>query len=53
MFMQFQGGGVGHRATRERTEPMSQEVDTTVPDKNGDNFEEDESFGNGEEFEED
>jgi hypothetical protein len=40
---------VGHRGTRERTEHMSQEVDMTVPDEN----EEDESFGDGEEFEED
>ena len=44
---------MGHRATRERTEPMSQEVDMTIPDENEDNFEEDKSFGDGEEFEED
>ena len=44
---------MGHRATRERTEPMSQDVDTTVPDENEDNLDEDKSFGDGEEFEED
>ena len=44
---------MGHRATREHTEPMSQDVDTTVPDENEDNLDEDKSFGNGEEFEED
>ena len=44
---------MGHRATHERTEPMSQDVDTTVPDENEDNLDEDKSFGNGEEFEED
>ena len=48
--MRFRGGGVGHRVTRERTEAMSQEIDTTVPDENEDNFEEDESLGDGEEF---
>ena len=41
MFMRFRGGGVGHKATREHTEPMSQEADTTIPDKVEDNVEED------------
>ena len=54
MFMRFRGGGVGHRATHEHTKPMSQEAGTeTVPDENEDNFEGDESFGNGEQSEED
>ena len=51
--MRFRGGGVGHRVTRERTEAMSQEVDTTVLDENEDNFEDDKSYGDGEELEED
>jgi len=42
--MRFRGGGVGHRATRERTEPMSQEADTMVPNNGND----DELFGDGE-----
>jgi hypothetical protein len=50
MFMRFRGGGVGHRATREHTEPMSQEADTTIPDKNEDNFE-DELLDDGEDSE--
>ena len=41
MFMRFRGGGVGHKATREHTEPMSQEADTTIPDNVEDNVEED------------
>jgi len=56
MFMRFRGGGVGHRATRKRTETMSQEADTTIPDENEDNFEEDESLddgGDSEQLEED
>jgi hypothetical protein len=44
---------VGHKATRERTEPMSQEADTTVPDENDDNLEEDDLFGDKEQSEED
>ena len=32
---------MGHKATREHTEPMSQEADTTIPDKVEDNVEED------------
>jgi hypothetical protein len=50
--MRFRGGGVGHKATQERTEPMSQEADAMAPDEN--DFEEDnlESFGDGEELEE-
>ena len=52
MFMRFRGGGVGHRATRERTDPISQEADTTIPDENKDNFEAD-SLGDGEQLEED
>jgi hypothetical protein len=52
--MRFRGGGVGHKATRERTERMSQETDTIVPDENVDNFEdESESMGDGEQSEED
>ena len=39
--MRFRGGGVGHKATREHTEPMSQEADTTIPDNVEDNVEED------------
>jgi len=50
--MRFRGGGVGHKATHERTEPMSQEADTTVPDDNEDDIEEDGSFGDGESEEE-
>ena len=51
--MQFRGGGVGHRVTQERTEAMSQEADMTVPNENQDDIEEDEPFGDGEQFEED
>ena len=50
--MRFRGGGVGHRATHERTDPISQEADTTIPDENKDNFEVD-SLGDGEQLEED
>ena len=32
---------MGHKATHEHTEPMSQEADTTIPDKVEDNVEED------------
>jgi hypothetical protein len=49
--MRFRGGGVGHKATRERTEPMSQEAVTTVPDENEDNLEGDELFGDEEQSE--
>jgi hypothetical protein len=52
MFMRFRGGGVGHRATREHTEPMSQDADTTIPDENEENFE-DESLGDGDQLEDD
>ena len=38
------------RATRKHTETMSQEVDTTIPDENEDNFEDDET-GNSEQLE--
>ena len=51
MFMQFRGGGVEHRATRECTDPISQEADTTIPNENEDNFEVN-SLGNGEQLEE-
>ena len=50
MFMRFRGGGVGHRATRKHTEAMTQEADTTIPDKNEDNSEEDET-GDSEQLE--
>jgi hypothetical protein len=49
MFMRFQGGGVGHKATHKHTESMSQEADTTIPNKMEDNFEE--SLGNREQLE--
>ena len=52
MFMQFWGGGVGHRATCERTDPIPQEADMTIPDKNKDNFEVN-SLGDREQLEED
>ena len=52
MFMRFRGGGVGHKATREHTEHMSQEADTTIPDKNEDKFEEYEFLDNEEEDDE-
>ena len=50
--MRFRGGGVGHRATREHTETMSQEPDTTIPDENDseDNLE-DELLGDEQELE--
>ena len=54
--MRFRGGGVGHRATREHTESMSQEADTTIPDENEEIFEDDalqEEEGPGEEWEDD
>jgi hypothetical protein len=51
--MRFRGGGVGHRATREHTKPMSQESDTTIPDENEDRDSESESLGDGEQLEED
>ena len=44
---------MGHRATHEHTEPMSQKAGKTVPNKNEYNFEGDESFGNREQSEED
>ena len=50
--MRFRGGGVGHRATREHTDLLSQEADTTIPDKKEDNLE-DESLGEGELWEDD
>ena len=53
MFMRFRGGGVGHKATREHTEPMSQEADTTIPDKVEDNVEEDKLLDDAEEWEDD
>ena len=43
---------MGHRATRECTDPISQEADTTIPDENKDNFEVD-SLGDREQLEED
>jgi hypothetical protein len=39
------------RQPRERTEPMSQETDTTVSDENNNNLEEDELFGDEEQLE--
>ena len=51
--MRFRGGGVGHKATREHTEPMSQEGDTTIPDKVEDNLEEAELLDDAEEWEDD
>jgi hypothetical protein len=55
MFMRFRGGGVGHRATGEHTEHMSQEADMTIPDENEDedHFEEAESLNDGERLEDD
>jgi hypothetical protein len=53
MFMRYRGGGVGHRATREHTDPISQESDVTIPDENEDSFEEDELLGDGGQLEED
>ena len=41
---------MGHRATHKHTETMSQEADTTIPDENEDNFEDDET-GNSEQLE--
>ena len=43
---------MGHRATCERTDPIPQEADMTIPDKNKDNFEVN-SLGDGEQLEED
>ena len=48
--LRFWGAGVGHRATRKRTETISQEADTTIPNENEDNFEDDET-GNSEQLE--
>ena len=44
---------MGHRATREHTESMSQEADTTIPNENEETFEDDalqEDEGLGEEW---
>ena len=41
--MRFRGGGVGHMATRERTETMSQDADMNIPEENEEDFEEDDS----------
>ena len=43
---------MGHRATCERTDPIPQEADMTIPDKNKDNFEVN-SLGDREQLEED
>ena len=51
IFMRFRGGGVGHRATRKHTKHMSQEADTTIPDKNDDDFVEDEIVSEEEQWE--
>jgi len=36
MLMQFRGGGVGHKATHEHTETMSQETNAIDPEENED-----------------